>query len=90
MTYIELDLTGCDSKSNSSQGSQISKKSAQKRPTAPVDENGKTVSETFQPDTSKFNLSCYESIAKVNRKLTEFEKRLNDRLSKNSSILETM
>lgn len=85
-TIIELDLTKEDD-SNSSDKSQhsaststsaIQKKSAQKRPT----------SQQISNDENFNSLAAFENISKVNRRLSEFEKKMNEKLNKSHSVLD--
>lgn len=77
-TIIELDLTKDESDSSGKSQNSVTKKAAQKR-------------HTTQPicNDENFNsLSSFETISKVNRRLSEFEKKMNEKLSKGHSVLE--
>lgn len=77
-TIIELDLTKDESSSSEKSQNSVIKKTAQKR-------------HTTQPicNDENFNsLSSFETISKVNRRLSEFEKKMNEKLNKSHSILD--
>lgn len=68
------------------------KKVAQKRhPSINVNDNDHLTSmEMVKPEKNIVNLSTFQNLNKVNRALTDLEKKLNEKLSKNTSILEGM
>ena len=75
-TIIELDLTNDDMDTKE----KSFKRSAQKRPTSQQAGN----------DENFNSLSAFENISKVNRRLSEFEKKMNEKLNKSHSVLDIM
>ncbi|CAF0716238.1 unnamed protein product [Brachionus calyciflorus] len=82
-SIVELDLTKDDSNSSDKQiqNNSLIKKSAQKRPTT-------TTIQQIGNEENINSLSTFETISKVNRRLSEFEKKMNEKLNKSHSVLD--
>jgi hypothetical protein len=67
------------------------KKVAQKRPpTIYLDENDQPTAANPSSETRGIDLATYHNINKANRTLTDLERKLNEKLTKNANILEAM